>query len=311
MIELSLEQVVMRMSNQTIHIPVMSREILTFLNLQPGAVVVDGTLGTAGHANAILDVIGEKGRLIGIDRDKDSLTFASERLKKFSQSCQLIQDDYRNLDQILQHLGINEVDAILLDLGISSYQLDNPERGFSLKLDGPLDMRMDQQSYISAYDLINALSEREISSILRNFGQERWHNRIAHYLVTQRAKSPIESTKDLTNTVLRAIPSRYQHQKIHPATRTFQAIRIAVNRELEALEIVLNKSIDFLKVGGRIGVIAFHSLEDRIVKEKFRSFVKAHTGKLIFKKPLRPTDEETSVNPRSRSARLRVLERIQ
>ncbi len=299
------------MSNQTIHIPVMSREILTFLNLQPGAVVVDGTLGTAGHANAILDVIGEKGRLIGIDRDKDSLTFASERLKKFSQSCQLIQDDYRNLDQILQHLGINEVDAILLDLGISSYQLDNPERGFSLKLDGPLDMRMDQQSYISAYDLINALSEREISSILRNFGQERWHNRIAHYLVTQRAKSPIESTKDLTNTVLRAIPSRYQHQKIHPATRTFQAIRIAVNRELEALEIVLNKSIDFLKVGGRIGVIAFHSLEDRIVKEKFRSFVKAHTGKLIFKKPLRPTDEETSVNPRSRSARLRVLERIQ
>ena len=299
------------MNNQTVHIPVMSREILELLNLKNGAVVVDGTLGTAGHANSILEVIGEKGRLIGIDRDKDSLTFASERLKRFSHQCQLVQDDYRNLDQILNHLGIHEVDAILLDLGISSYQLDNPERGFSLKLNGPLDMRMDQESYISAYDLINSLSEREISSILRNFGQERWHNRIAHYLVTQRSKNPIESTKDLTDTVLKAVPSRYQHQKIHPATRTFQAIRIAVNRELEALEIVLNKSIDFLKAGGRIGVVAFHSLEDKIVKEKFRGFVKADKAKLIVKKPLRPTDEETSVNPRSRSARLRVLERIQ
>ena len=301
----------MSMNNPTVHIPVMSAEILTFLNLKPGAVVVDGTLGTAGHANAILSAIGPEGRLIGIDRDKNSLAFASQRLKDFSQSCSLVQDDYRNLDQVLQNLGITEVDAILLDLGISSYQLDNPERGFSLKLDGPLDMRMDQESYISAYDLINSLSEREISSILRNFGQERWHNRIAHYLVAQRSKSPIESTKDLTDTVLRAIPSRYQHQKIHPATRTFQAIRIAVNRELEALEIVLNKSIDFLKVGGRMCVIAFHSLEDKIVKENFRGFVKADQGKLIFKKPLRPTEEETMVNPRSRSARLRVLERIQ
>ena len=301
----------MSMNNPTVHIPVMSAEILTFLNLKPGAVVVDGTLGTAGHANAILSAIGPEGRLIGIDRDKDSLAFASQRLHDFSQSCSLVQDDYRNLDQVLQNLGITEVDAILLDLGISSYQLDNPERGFSLKLDGPLDMRMDQESYISAYDLINSLSEREISSILRNFGQERWHNRIAHYLVAQRSKSPIESTKDLTDTILRAIPSRYQHQKIHPATRTFQAIRIAVNRELEALEIVLNKSIDFLKVGGRIGVIAFHSLEDKTVKEKFRDFVKADRGKLILKKPLRPTEEETNINPRSRSARLRVLERIQ
>lgn len=298
------------MDHQTVHIPVMSQEVMQFLNLKPGAIVVDGTLGTAGHSQMMAQAISPGGQLIGIDRDGHSLAVAAERLKEFSSQCHLIQDDYRNLNQILNQLGIQEVDAMLFDLGISSYQLDNPQRGFSLKLEGPLDMRMDQESFISAYDLVNSLSEREISTILRNFGQERWHNRIAHYLVAQRVRNPIESTKDLTDTILKAIPHRYHYQKIHPATRTFQAIRIAVNRELEALEIVLDKSIDSLKVGGRIAVIAFHSLEDRIVKEKFRAFAKAGRLQLLTKKPLRPMDTETDNNPRSRSARLRVAQRL-
>ena len=310
MIDLFSKQAGNDMDHQTVHIPVMSKEVMDFLNLKPGAIVVDGTVGTAGHSRMIAESISPGGQLIGIDRDGHSLAVAAERLKSFSAQCHLIQDDYRNFDHILNQLGIQEVDAMFFDLGISSYQLDNPQRGFSLKLEGPLDMRMDQESFISAYDLVNSLSEREISTILRNFGQERWHNRIAHYLVAQRVRNPIESTKDLTDTVLKAIPHRYHYQKIHPATRTFQAIRIAVNRELEALEIVLEKSIDSLKVGGRIGVIAFHSLEDRIVKEKFRAFAKAGRLKLMVKKPLRPTDTEMNNNPRSRSARLRVAERI-
>ena len=306
----SKQQVENDMDQQTVHIPVMAQEVMQFLNLKPGAIVVDGTLGTAGHSQMMAQAISPGGQLIGIDRDGHSLAVAAQRLKEFSSQCHLIQDDYRNLNQILHQLGIQEVDAMLFDLGISSYQLDNPERGFSLKLEGPLDMRMDQESFISAYDLVNSLSEREISTILRNFGQERWHNRIAHYLVAQRVRNPIESTKDLTDTILKAIPHRYHYQKIHPATRTFQAIRIAVNRELEALEIVLDKSIDSLKVGGRIAVIAFHSLEDRIVKEKFRTFAKAGRLQLLTKKPLRPTDQETDNNSRSRSARLRVAQRL-
>ena len=172
----------------------------------------------------------------------------------------------------------------LLDLGLSSFQLDNPERGFGFRVEGPLDMRMDQDSPISAYDLVNALSEQEISSILKDFGQERWHYRIARYVVAQRSKKPIETTKELSNIVLRAMPHRGRRERIHPATRTFQAIRIAVNRELEGLEEALDKCVDFLSVGGRLGVIAFHSLEDRIVKHKFRGMSKSGTVNLVFKK---------------------------
>ena len=235
---------------------------------------------------------------------------AQEKLKDLNGRYRLIQSDFRSIDQILEKEGIQKVDGMLFDLGISSYQLENPQRGFSLKLEGPLDMRMDKKSYISAYDLVNSLSEQEIASILRNFGQERWHNRIARYLVQQREKNPIESTKDLSDTVLKAIPHRYKNQRIHPATRTFQAFRIAVNRELEALEMVMGKCIRYLKVGARLCVISFHSLEDKIVKEKFRYFAKEETLKLITKKPLRPTEHEIEENPRARSARLRVAEKI-
>lgn len=270
---------------------------------------MDCTVGTAGHSVDILNALGPSGQLIGIDRDGDSLAVAEDRLKSFTGRYRLVKDDFRNIDHILDNFGIRQVNGILLDLGISSYQLEDAQRGFSIKSDGPLDMRMDKDSYISAYDLVNSLSEGEIASILKNFGQERWHYRIANYLVKQRAKAPIESTQELSDTVLRAIPHRYQDQRIHPATRTFQAFRIAVNRELEALEAVLDKSVDYLSPTARLCVISFHSLEDKIVKEKFRSFAKQGKVKLVTKKPLRPSTEETDSNPRARSARLRVAEK--
>lgn len=291
------------------HIPVMLPEVLENLNLREGACVVDFTLGIGGHALEMLKKIGPGGRLIGMDRDGESLELARERLKDHQHQCTLIQSDYRNLDEVLDQLDVREVDAMLFDLGISSYQLNTAERGFSLRLEGPLDMRMDTRSYISAYDLINSLSEKELATILKNFGQERWHHRIAHYLVQHRGKTPIESTKDLRELVQKAVPYRYQRDRIHPATRTFQAIRIAVNRELEALGVAMDKCLEYLNKGGRICVISFHSLEDKIVKERFRALAKEGRVRLLTKKPLRPTPEEIVQNPRSRSARLRAAER--
>ncbi len=311
MYDLTIEQAEEEMETKIQHVPVMVSEVLKYLNPKSGQCILDCTIGMAGHALAILKQVGSNGHLIGLDRDAESLVKASETLRQFSQQCSLIHEDYRNVDNVLNQLGIQEIDGMLFDLGISSFQFNAPERGFSIKLNGPLDMRMDKDSYISAYDLVNSLSEKEISSILKNFGQERWHHRIAHALVTQRSKYPIESTHDLSEIVLRAIPFRHKRQKIHPATRTFQAFRIAVNRELEALEVALIKSIEYLKIGGRICVISFHSLEDRIVKEKFRQFAKVGRIKLILSKPLSPQEEEITSNPRSRSARLRVAERIQ
>lgn len=295
--------------SQTIHVPVMSDEVKKYLKLPEGGCAVDCTLGLAGHAVEIVKTIGPKGRFVGIDRDEESLALAAEQLKDFGGQSDLIYDDFCHLAQILKRLEIREVDGMLFDLGISSFQLNNPQRGFSIKSEGPLDMRMDQQAGGSAYDLINSLSEKEISRILKEYGEERWHNRIARCLVNHRAKTPIASTKDLTDLVLKAVPYKYQRDRIHPATRTFQAIRIAVNRELEALEAVLEQAIGFLRVGGRLCVISFHSLEDRIVKNKFRQAAKEGTVDLIVKKPIRPTEEETIKNPRSRSARLRVVER--
>ena len=297
------------MTSQPFHAPVMNREVLEYLNLRPGQCVVDCTLGLGGHALGIAEKIGSEGCLIGIDRDNESLQMAKEALKAFPGISHFVYEDFRHFDEILKRLGIAEIDGILFDLGISSFQLENPERGFGIKTDGPLDMRMDQHSYISAYDLVNSLSENEISSILRNFGEERWHKRIARRLVQEREKKPFESTQELSQAVLRAMPYRSK-ERIHPATRTFQAFRIAVNRELEALDAVLTKCIAYLRKGGRICVISFHSLEDRIVKNKFRDFSKAGQLKLIFKKPLRPNEEEILNNSRSRSARLRAAERI-
>ena len=297
-------------SESKIHIPVMLNEVIEYLQPKPNHVFVDGTLGLGGHSEVILDLIGTQGRLIGIDQDAQVLAITKESMTGHLGQCDLVHDNYRNIDKILENLNVKQVDGILLDLGLSSFQLNDPQRGFGFRAEGPLDMRMNQESPITAFDLVNSLSEKEISLILKDFGQERWHNRIARYIIAKRTERPIETTTELSHVVLKAMPRYSKRQKIHPATRTFQAFRIAVNRELEGLEEALGKCIDSLKVGGRIGVIAFHSLEDRIVKHAFRALAKTETIKLIVKKPLRPSEGEVTSNPRARSARLRVAERI-
>jgi len=305
----TVEDISLTMSQEQTHIPVMSKEVLEGLNLKPGDVFVDGTLGLAGHASEAAKILGPEGWLIGIDRDSSSLSLAEKNLNEFFVKKSFIHSDFRYIEQILNDLNVDKVNGVLLDLGISSFQLDNPDRGFSIRLNGPLDMRMDQENFISAYDLVNSLSERELAIILKKYGEERWHYRIARFLVEERAKHPIETTRELSHAVLRAIPAHNRHQKIHPATRTFQAFRIAVNRELESLEMALDHCVRRLAPGGRICVISFHSLEDRIVKHKFRQMAKDGILNVITKKPFRPNDEETLQNFRARSARLRIAER--
>ena len=294
------------------HTPVMLNEVLSYLNLSPGKVIVDATVGTGGHSNAILERITPGGRLIGIDRDEESLSIARERLGNFSGSFDLVHGNFIDIDAILNNLDIKKVDGMLFDLGISSYQLDDPKRGFSFQNEGPLDMRLDRTSYISAYDLVNNLNEEELSSILWAFGQERWHNRIARILVHERQRQPIATTSQLSNIVLQAIPYRYRHRyyRIHPATRTFQAVRIAVNRELETLDQAIGKTVDFLNEKARICIISFHSLEDRLVKLSFRKFASEGLADILTPKPQGPGQEEIGINPSSRSAKLRVMERL-
>ena len=287
----------------------MLQEVLDYLDLKPGKIVLDATIGTGGHAEEILKRISPGGTLIGIDRDAESLKIARERLSGFSNSCKFVQGNFSDIDNILDEAQVSKVDAALFDLGISSFQLDDPQRGFSFRQEGPLDMRLDRDSYISAYDLINNLNEEEISSLLWNFGQERWHNRIARLLVEERGKHPIATTRELSDIVVRATPYKYRHYRIHPATRTFQAVRIAVNRELENLGIAMEKIVDILRTSGRICVISFHSLEDRVVKFKFKGFAASGLVKIITPKPLVPQETEVAANPSSRSSKLRVAER--
>ena len=293
------------------HKPVMCKEVIESLNLRPGLTIVDATVGTGAHALAILEKISPDGRLIGIDRDADSLEVAKNRLKAYEDNLTLVHADFRAIDKVFAELHIRKIDGILFDLGISSYQLDSQERGFSFRYDAPLDMRMDRASYILAYDLVNNLTEKEISDILRAFGEERWHNRIARYLIQKRALGPVTTTGQLKEAVMKAIPRGVsQCARIHPATRTFQAFRIAVNRELEALEEALTKAPEFLKNGARICAISFHSLEDRIVKHNFKDNALKGVLKIITKKPLEPTRQEIMDNPRSRSAKLRVAGKL-
>lgn len=297
---------------QVYHIPVMLTETLEHLDLKPGKIIVDATVGTGGSSMAILEKILPGGRLIAIDRDQESLEISRRRLAEFSASCEFIHGNFLDLDTILAQSGISRVDGILFDLGISSFQLQDAERGFSFSREGPLDMRMDRSSYISAFDLVNNLNEQEISSLLWNFGQERWHNRIAHLLVRERERRPISTTTELANIVERSIPPRYRwrHYSIHPATRTFQAMRIAVNRELESLEAAVNKALALLAKGGRVCVISFHSLEDRVVKFSFRRAASDGLIKIITPKPLTPAQEEIGRNPSSRSSKFRAAERL-
>ena len=300
------------MVEDRLHIPVMAKEVMEYLNLKPGQLIVDATLGTAGHSLEIIKMITPGGRLIGLDRDEDSLALARQRLGAFSGSFELVHANFVDLDQVLEKLGVREINGIVFDLGISTYQLRNPERGFSFQEEGPLDMRLDRSSYISAYDLMNNLNENEISDLLWNFGQERWHNRIAHLLVEERKNQPIATTKQLANLVLRAIPPRYRkgYYRIHPATRTFQAVRIAVNRELEILETAIKKAVAILAKQARICVISFHSLEDRVIKHTFRSLKADGLIDIITPKPLTPLMAEADINPASRSSKFRVAERI-
>ncbi len=295
-----------------LHVPVMLGEVLDSLKLEPGKIIVDATLGTGGHAAEILKKITPNGRLIGIDRDENSLAVCRKRLEEFRDHVEFVHANFADIDQVLAGLKIDKIDGIIFDLGISSFQLQDAQRGFSFQQEGPLDMRLDKTSYISAYDLVNNLNENEISQILWNFGQERWHNRIAHLLVQERRNEPIATTKQLANLVMRAIPHRYRrsYYRIHPATRTFQAVRIAVNRELEILESAVKKSVDILNPQGRISVISFHSLEDRVIKHTFRALKAEGLIDIITAKPLTPAPAEVEANPSSRSSKFRVAERI-
>ena len=252
------------------HIPVLKEKVLFYLNLKEDGTYVDATLGEGGHAQAILERLGAGGRLIGIDQDEQELLIAKRRLKRFGSKVTFIQDNFKDLDLILGSLKVKELSGIFFDLGLSSFQLDDLTRGFSFRFDAPLDMRRDRKSKIRAADLINGCSEREIEDIIRRYGEERWAKRIAKFIVKERRVRPIVTTSQLVNIIEAAIPKRFWSKKIHPATKTFQALRIAVNQELEALEEGLRKGIDFLARGGRIVVLSFHSLEDRIVKLQFR-----------------------------------------
>jgi 16S rRNA (cytosine1402-N4)-methyltransferase len=287
----------------------MPDEVLRSLNLKPGYKVLDATIGGGGHAIEILKRIKPGGLLIGLDADASAVTISRERLGESEPSLRVVQENFRDLDAVLSKEGIKGLDAALFDVGISSNHLADASRGFSIQQDGPLDMRMDARLKVSAYDIVNRYKESDLSEIIKDFGEERFHHRIARRIVEERARKPIATTAELKEVIYRAVGGRRGHMRIDPATRTFQAIRIAVNDELNALEEGVKKAVSWLKPGARICVISFHSLEDRIVKNLFRGYSSLGVLKIITKKPLRPSAGEAASNPRSRSARLRAAER--
>lgn len=292
------------------HVPVMLNEVLSYLKLSPGKVIVDCTLGEAGHSEGILRKITPGGQLIGIDQDDDALSLSRRRLSCFDGSFTLLNKNFQGIKDVIQNLGLNAMDGVLFDLGVSNLQFTDPERGFSFQFDGPLNMRMDKKAQITAFDLINNLSEEELANLIFKFGEERLSRRIAHRIISHRNKKVINTTQELAEIVVEAFPIKQRYKKIHPATRTFMALRIAVNRELEVLQSALTDAIDLLSPGGRICVISFHSLEDRIVKHEFRSQAKNGVLKIITKRPLVASEQELAENRKSRSAKLRVAEKI-
>jgi 16S rRNA (cytosine1402-N4)-methyltransferase len=296
------------------HIPVLVEEVMNLLRCEPHQTYVDATLGGGGHALEILKRTAPDGVVIGTDWDEQAIVEAKEVFLPFGERVKVFRENFVRFPDLLRGMNLSEVDGILLDLGLSSLQLEKKERGFSLKGEGPLDMRMDQRMDETAADLVNRLSLQELESTLRQFGEERWARRVAKALVQQRERQPIETTQELRKIVHRAIPKRFHSRRIDPATRTFQAFRIRLNQELENLRMVLETGWTFLKKGGRICVISFHSLEDRMVKETFRKLEKGCDGgsvmRVITKKPITPSEEERNRNPRSRSAKLRCAERV-
>ncbi len=304
-----------------VHKSVLFDECMEILSINPDGLYADGTLGGGGHSLGIVQRL-ENGRLIGIDRDRDALDAAGKRLKEFEDKITLVQSNYADIKRVFSEKGIEKADGILLDLGVSSYQLDNPERGFSYMNDAPLDMRMNRNDEFSAYDVVNTYSESELCRIITEYGEERWAKRIAEFIVAARKEKPVSTTFELTDIIKAAVPKGARRDGPHPAKRTFQAIRIEVNGELEKLKGALSDMIDVLGSGGVLAVITFHSLEDRIVKEVFAQAAKGCTcprelpvcvcgkkpiGKPVTRKPILPSQQELEENPRSRSAKLRAF----
>ena len=306
------------------HISVLLNETIEGLNIRPDGIYADGTLGGGGHAYAVAEKLTEGGRLVGIDQDADAIQAASERLKPFGDRVTIVRDNYVNMARVLTGLGISSMDGIYLDLGVSSYQLDTAERGFSYMEDAPLDMRMDRRNDRTAADLVNGCTEQELFRIIRDYGEDRFAKNIAKHIVQARERKEIRTTLELAEIVRGAIPKKIQVTGGHPAMRTFQALRIELNGELKVLEESIDSMIGLLKPGGRLCIITFHSLEDRIVKNGFRRNEspcicppefpvcvcgKKSRGRVITKKPVLPSEEEKEMNPRSRSAKLRIFER--
>ena len=308
------------------HYSVLLNETIENLNIKPDGIYVDGTLGGGGHAYQVASRLSEKGRLIGIDQDADAIAAAGERLKEFGDKTTIIRSNYANMKEELHRIGVEKVDGIVLDLGVSSFQLDAPERGFTYRDENaPLDMRMDDRQSLTAKDIVNGYSEMDLYRIIRDYGEDKFAKNIAKHIVQERAKKPIETTGELTEIIRASIPMKVQVTGGHPAKRTFQAIRIELNKELEVLQNNLDDMIDLLNPGGRICIITFHSLEDRIVKTNFKRNEnpctcpsdfpvcvcgKKSKGKVVTRKPILPSEEELEVNSRSKSAKLRVFERV-
>lgn len=306
------------------HKSVLLYETVDQLNIKPDGIYVDGTLGGGGHSYEIASRLSDKGRLIGIDQDEDAIKAASERLKPFMDRVTIVRNNYCNMDKVLDELSIDKVDGIMLDLGVSSYQLDTAERGFTYNVDAKLDMRMDQRQEVTARDIVNDYSEYDLYRIIRDYGEDRFAKNIAKHIVAARQKKPIETTFELNEIIKAAIPMKVRTTGGHPSKRTYQAIRIELNRELEVLENSIDMMIDRLNKEGRLCIITFHSLEDRIVKVRYKnnenpctcppSFPtcvcgKKSKGKVITRKPIIPSEEELEENSRSKSSKLRVFER--
>lgn len=307
------------------HVSVLLDEVIQGLQIKPDGIYVDGTLGGAGHASVVCSKLGASGRLIGIDQDADAIAASTERLRCYGDRVNIIRSNYSDMVNVLKQEQIDHVDGITLDLGVSSFQLDTSERGFSYRMDAPLDMRMDDRQELSAEVVVNEYSEMELFHLIRNYGEDKFAKNIAKHIVEERKKEPIRSTGQLAEIISRAIPMKIKKQGGHPAKRTFQAIRIEVNHELEVLEQSIDDMIDLLNPGGRLCIITFHSLEDRIVKKTFRSAEnpctcppsfpvcvcgKVSKGRVVTRKPILPTEQEMAENPRSKSAKLRIFEHV-
>lgn len=305
------------------HKSVLLNETIDGLNIKPDGIYVDGTLGGGGHAYEVCRRLGEKGSIVGIDQDAAAIEAASARLKDFGEKVTIVRSNYCDMKSKLHELGIDKVDGIVLDLGVSSYQLDTAERGFTYREDAPLDMRMDTRQKMTARDIVNDYTEADLYRVIRDYGEDKFAKNIAKHIVQARAMKPVETTAELSEIIRASIPMKFQKKSGHPAKRTFQAIRIELNRELDVLRDSLDDMIDLLNPGGRLCIITFHSLEDRIVKSAFRKNEnpctcppdfpvcvcgKKSKGSIITKKPILPSEEELEYNSRSKSAKLRIFE---